>query len=550
MIRHVVLVGLSGTGKSSVGRAAALELGWELVDTDDEIERRTGKSIPDIFRDDGEAAFREIEQGVLREALSRDQVVVATGGGAVVDPRVWSSTLLASSQSLAIWLDADAATLIERLRTQAATIGAAADRPLLAGNNALARLGLLRDQRVEAYTRADIALDVSARTVSEVTADIVDMARLGCGQELRIDLDVATAHSAIHVGVGARFRAGELIRQRWPKARRIWVAIDANLEPQLQDEIETMRETSAMRVEVLPVPSGEASKSMLGLERLHDWMLGSGIERDDIVVAMGGGMVGDLAGFAAATVLRGVGLMQLPSTLLSMVDSSVGGKTGINHRHGKNLIGAFYQPAEVVIDSSFLGSLPQRELRSGWAEIVKHAVIEPSVPGKSAGALLGVLERNVSALLALSNPIVHWTIGRNVALKAAVVEADEREAGIRAYLNFGHTIGHGIEAAGYSLLHGEAVAVGMCASLFIARELDLIDESFENRIRELIVAFGLPVRAEVDSDLVRQMTKTDKKKSAGRQKWVLPVRNGGVTITTDVPEELAQRAIRNVTGAA
>ncbi len=549
MIRHVVLVGLSGTGKSSVGRCVATGLGWPLVDTDAEIERRVGRTIPDIFRNDGEAAFRTIEAEVMRETLANDRVVIATGGGAVIDSGMWTSDLLGSPDSLTVWLDTDSATLVRRLVRQAEMDGATADRPLLSDGDPLARLTAMREQRIGAYSRSDIVLDVTSRTPTELGNDLVELVRLGCGEETLLDLKVETARSAIHVGLGTRFTVGSLIRHRWPKARQIWVVIDGHLEAHAGSVLDELRTSSTAQVNTLAVAPGEGSKSLAGLSRLYDWMLSGGAERSDVVVAMGGGMVGDLSGFAAASVLRGIGLVQVPTTLLSMVDSSVGGKTGINHETGKNLIGAFYQPPEVVIDPGFLLSLPIRERRSGWGEIIKHAVIEPSTPGGDPPVLLGVLERNVAALAGLETPITPWLIRRNVSLKAAVVEADEREAGIRAYLNFGHTIGHGIEAAGYSLLHGEAVAIGMCAALFIARERGLIDVEFEQRIRALIVAYGLPTSADVDPGMVRAKMKSDKKKSAGMQKWILPVREGGVTIVTNVPDDAIDRAIGSVTGA-
>jgi 3-dehydroquinate synthetase len=266
----------------------------------------------------------------------------------------------------------------------------------------------------------------------------------------------------------------------------------------------------------------------------------------DLLVAIGGGVVGDLGGFAAATVLRGIGLLQVPTTLLSMVDSSVGGKTAINHHAGKNLIGAFHQAKAVLIDSAMLATLPDRECRSGWAEIIKHAVIESSTPGGQPPVLLDVLERNHEALKSLEEPLLSWVIGRNVAIKAAVVAADEREAGIRAFLNFGHTIGHGIEAAGYSLLHGEAVAVGMSAALEIAAQMNLVDSSYVARIRHLIATFGLPLSAAVDPVVVLEKMSVDKKKSQGQQTWVLPCRGGGVELRTDVPHDVVWQAITSV----
>lgn len=547
MIRHVVLVGLSGSGKSSVARQVSNALGWDLFDTDAEIERRTGRTVPDLFRSEGEPAFRQIESAVLRGALSRDRVVIATGGGAVVSDAAWGADLLGSPGSLVVWLDAGPETLARRLRNQAAREGSTADRPLLAEGNVVEKLAAMRERRTPSYARADVALDVSNRSTEDIASDVAELVQLGRGEESLVRLQGEHASSAIHVGMGTRHTIGCLIAERWPRARQIWIAVDEHLMPHIEPVIGAIHGDARTQVNVLPVAPGEGSKSLAGVSRLYDWMLGGGVERGDVMVAIGGGMVGDLAGYAAATMLRGIGLVQAPTTLLSMVDSSVGGKTGINHVAGKNLIGAFYQPPEVVIDPEWLGTLPARELRSGWAEIVKHGVIERSTPGGLPPVLFDVLERNAVALSKVAWPITPWVIRRNVALKAAVVETDEREAGIRSYLNFGHTIGHGIEAAGYSLLHGEAVAVGMAAALAIARDLEMIDAPYERRVREVIEAFGLPVRADVDPEMVRQKMASDKKKAGGRQTWVLPVQSGGVTLRYDVPEACVVRAITTVT---
>jgi 3-dehydroquinate synthase len=275
-------------------------------------------------------------------------------------------------------------------------------------------------------------------------------------------------------------------------------------------------------------------------------MLDGAIERGDVVVALGGGVVGDLAGFVAATVLRGVGFVQVPTSLLAMVDASVGGKTGINHRAGKNLIGAFYQPPVVIIDPRYLATMPPRSLVEGWAEVIKHAVIQRSTPGGERGDLLRALERNARQLTCLAEPATTYVIRRNVALKAAVVEADEREAGLRAYLNFGHTLGHAIEAADYRYLHGEAVAAGMRAAMRIALELGLVGEADAARLDRLIELYGLPATVEVAPDVAMRLMVSDKKRVAGSQRWVLPRAEGGVAIHEDVAEETVRQALEAV----
>jgi 3-dehydroquinate synthetase len=245
--------------------------------------------------------------------------------------------------------------------------------------------------------------------------------------------------------------------------------------------------------------------------------------------------------------LRGVPLIQIPASLLAMVDSSIGGKTGINHRTGKNLIGAFYQPPIVVIDPELLRTLPKRELTASWAEIVKHAEIQPSSPGGERADLLAFLERNGNRLRRLESPATTYAIERNVRLKAAVVEADERETGIRAYLNFGHTLGHAIEASDYRLLHGEAISVGMRAAMRIGLRMEMIGPGDVTRLDALLDAFELPATASSDRETVLAKMGSDKKRVDGRQRWVLPLAEGGVTLRSDIPEFVVLDALREVT---
>ena len=282
------------------------------------------------------------------------------------------------------------------------------------------------------------------------------------------------------------------------------------------------------------VPPGEGSKSLAGAGALYDQLLGNRVERSDLVLALGGGVVGDLAGFIAATVLRGVGFVQMPTSLLAMVDSSVGGKTGINHPAGKNLIGAFYQPPLVLIDPEFLQTLPPRELRQGWAEVIKHAIIQPSTPSGEAGDLEDFLLRNRRQLTNLCDPALTYALRRNVTLKSRVVEADERESGVRAYLNFGHTAGHAIEASDYRHMHGEAVAIGMHAASRLSWLEGRVPEERVESIVDLLHSYELPTRAAFEPERVLDLIGSDKKRFGGKTSWVLLESHGGVSISREV----------------
>jgi len=287
------------------------------------------------------------------------------------------------------------------------------------------------------------------------------------------------------------------------------------------------------------VESGEASKSLETAAELYDWMIECGTERRDIVLAMGGGVVGDLAGFVAATYMRGVRLVQLPTSLLAQVDSSVGGKVAVNHPKGKNLIGAFHPPSLVVADPDTLLSLPRGELAAALGEVVKMAVILDA-------DFFEDLELLRDDLLSAEPRDMETVIGRTVRLKAEVVEADEREAGLRAILNYGHTIAHGVEAAsGYiGYRHGEAVAIGMVGAARIAVALGMLDPTAAERQEALLRGLGLPVRCpDVDPERVWQAMMLDKKSAGRKLRWVLPTRIGEAVVGCEVPAALAREVV-------
>jgi 3-dehydroquinate synthase len=291
----------------------------------------------------------------------------------------------------------------------------------------------------------------------------------------------------------------------------------------------------------LSISGQEEDKSLEALSHVWDWLVGNGVQRRDALVAFGGGVVCDLVGFAAATYLRGVSLINVPTTLLAQVDAAVGGKTAINHPRGKNLIGAFYQPLCVVADTRFLASLPRREFAAGMAEVAKMAMILDD-------ELFERLERLAPALGPETGDVLGLLIARSIELKSEVIERDERESGDRMLLNYGHTVGHALEAAsGYgTLLHGEAVAIGMQAAARIAESLDMLDAQAVRRQTGLLEALDLPLTWAADVDDILGRLVLDKKRAGSHQRWVLAERIGAGRVRDDVPADVAREAVSSV----
>lgn len=544
--RRIALIGFSGTGKTTTGRILADRLGWDVIDLDVELEREYGKTIPEIFAEDGESAFRASERDQLRRALATDQVVVSTGGGAPALEEAWTDRLLGNPETLTVSLDARPETIHARLTAQQIREGGSVVRPMLAGDDPIGRIGTLKVARQAYYDRSAVTFPVDRHAAIDVAIAIHSLLERDGAPVPSVLLEAPSGSSEIYIEPGIHKQAGALISERFPRSRTVWIVSDEHVDTLHGNEVQAVLEASDLHVRRAVVPPGEASKSLSGLQRLYDILLENRIERSDLVLALGGGVVGDLAGFVAATVLRGVGFVQMPTSLLAMVDSSVGGKTGINHPAGKNLIGAFYQPPLVVIDPDFLGTLPPRELRQGWAEVVKHALIQPSTPSGEAGDLEDFLVRNRQQLLALRNPAMTYALRRNVALKSRVVEADERESGVRAYLNFGHTAGHAIEASDYRHMHGEAVAIGMHVASQLSQLEGRVSAERVARIVELLERFDLPACGSFDPIRVIELIGSDKKRAAGKTSWVLLDSHGGVSVSREVSAQHVATALERV----
>jgi 3-dehydroquinate synthase len=339
----------------------------------------------------------------------------------------------------------------------------------------------------------------------------------------------ARAYS-IHIGRGVLPRAGELMPAN--SGRRAVIVSNAVVAAHHLAPLRTSLRDRGMHVDVVLLPDGEAHKNLATLDDLLTRLLELGVDRSTTLVALGGGVIGDIAGFAAAVYQRGIPFVQVPTTLLAQVDSSVGGKTGVNHPLGKNMIGAFWQPRVVLIDTECLSTLPDRELRAGIAEVIKHGAIRDV-------EFFAWLEANIAALLAKDATALTHAIHRSCAIKADVVARDERETGERALLNFGHTFGHAIEAAqGYGVwLHGEAVAAGMVCAARLSERLCGLDPGATRRLANLIAAGGLPTAPpKIAPDRWIDLMRRDKKVEQGVMRFVLLERVGHAVIRGDVAE--------------
>ena len=534
--RSIVLIGLMGAGKTSIGRRLAARLGLPFRDADAEIELAAGRTIPELFARFGEPEFRDGERRVIRRLLAGDPIVLATGGGAFMD----RSTRQAVRESgVSVWLRCKLPTLVRRVASRS-------NRPLLADGDPAEILAKLMRIRHPVYAEADVVVDCGDEPPDVTTGRVLD-ALTEWQKPRRLPVNLASTGYDVVIGAGLLRRAGAFLADILPQKRAVIVTDDTVAGLHLPALIGGLEETG-VAADTLVVPPGEASKSVEAYTSLVDRMLEMGVERRTAVIALGGGVVGDLAGFAAATTMRGLPFIQVPTTLLAQVDSSVGGKTGINTRQGKNLLGAFHQPRMVLADTEALQTLPTRELRAGYAEIAKAGLIGDA-------PFFAWCEEHAQALVDGDQEAQAEAILRACAFKAAVVGDDEREERPndgRALLNLGHTFGHALEAEigyGGGLLHGEAVAVGLGLAFRLSARLGLCDLADAGRVSDHLEAVGLPSginmlnRRLSATKLIANMRR-DKKMRDGTLHFVL-VRGVGEAFTTgDVPQAEVERLLR------
>ena len=513
--KSVYLVGFMATGKSTVGRELATRLQMPFVDMDQILETDSGLSIRQIFAQQGEQAFRELEQKALDTLLAGPPSVIATGGGTPCNGSAMRSML---DDGFVVQLTASLDQVLARA-------GASGERPLL--DMPREQLQDLYDVRAPVYGRAHGLVEVGERCLDEVVAEVEDFLAVANrlpGSLLPRSVWVSLRERSYPVVVenGGLEKVGILARRYLPsKCQSVGIVTDSNVASHYGARVQASLEHQGFAVSTVTIPAGESSKCIEEFSRVSEEFVVRGLDRSSGIIALGGGVVGDLAGFVAATLFRGIPYIQVPTSLLAMVDSAIGGKTGIDLQAGKNLVGAFWQPRSVLVDPEVLITLPARERRAACGELVKYGLLD----GED---LYRLVDNSASAMAADDWDQVpagiSEVITRCAQLKANVVSRDERErVGLRAKLNLGHTVGHAIEvAAGYgSLLHGEAVALGLLAACRVSRSLGLCDASLEQRVKSTLHKAQLATNIETwcRTDVLKRM-KVDKKRTGENIRFI------------------------------
>ncbi len=550
-MHNIFLIGLSGSGKSTVGRILAHKLNKPFFDLDALIERECcegAESISAIFTRYGEEYFRLCESRVLAQiAQAAENAVIATGGGIVTKAE---NRLLMRTRGVCVYLLVEAEAALERLNIQSAERLEKGDspeiRPLLAGPDPLKVLQQMLGDRSRWYEDAHFSCLTVGKSAERVAQEIVAMF-ISSGELVEgshnlfvRQINVGKGYNVV-VDWGGLGRLGQNLKML-DLPPRVFLITDRNIRDLYASTIMGALQFSGFEPQLYTMSAGEASKSQSQLSAIYDWLIENRAERGEAIIALGGGVVGDLAGYVAATYLRGVPLVQVPTSLLAQVDAAIGGKTGINHPSGKNLIGAFYHPRLVLVDPATLLTLPIRERTEGWAEVVKYGIILDT-------KLITQLEENADTLREFTHPpasLLCQIVTRCIALKVTVIEEDEREEGRRIILNYGHTVGHALEnVAGYGeLLHGEAVSLGMVVAATMAYQAGMFPKSGLMRQNKLLKALGLPIAytGHVKVNDILSAIQLDKKVARQQIRWVMPRRLGNVTVTS-MPADLVKNVL-------
>lgn len=536
-MQRIFLTGLPGSGKTTIGHRTASLLGWSFVDTDDVLAERMGMPVGQVLVEYGEERFRQLESEVLHELGDGVRVVIATGGGMVISE---ANRKFMREHGLTVYLQARVDTIWTRMQETSVHIS----RPLIAGEHGLQRLQTLYTTRRKWYEEAAIQINTEEGSQNALARRLISLALTRGSLFLpflpreAIKFQIGSVSSQAIVEWGGVPHLGETLHAL-EFSERLFVITDSQVGALYTQSLQTLLEHAGFQPYIFTIPAGEASKSFKYFQQIVDWLVEHKAERKEAIVALGGGVVGDLAGFIASCYLRGVPFVQVPTTLLGQVDSSIGGKTGFNHALGKNLIGSYYQPKLIYVDPAFILTLPERIYCEGWVEIAKYAMILDD-------RLFTLLEENLDALRVRDPMLLTSIVARSIRMKLDIVQYDELDFGQRNILNYGHTFGHALEATtDYGTwLHGEAISIGMEVAAHVAVACGKLSPGEAKRQTRLLQALNLPIRCQgVNVDAILTTMQRDKKVRAGRMRWVLPTRIGHAEVYSDIDLAIVREAV-------
>ena len=539
----VYLIGFSGTGKSSVARLIAQALRWSFIDMDEEIESSYGKSISEIFQTKGEKWFRDEESKLLNNISVKNKHIISTGGGVPVKDQNMNLML---KTGYVICLDASVDQIVARLSILAGKDNKLSDRPKIT-NLSVEDISNFKSERANIYSMANFTINTNHLTVEQVTNELLKsinkfLNKLNVIEWQKID-DFCTSVENInniypvYVGSDLYEKLPQMLKPFLIKHKVFLLADDGS--KLYMRKIQKVFELNKIKTTTLVLNSGEQSKSLENTSSIYEWLSSEHADRDDILLGIGGGMVGDISGYVAATYMRGIKFVLIPTTLLSMSDSSIGGKTAIDVNNIKNLVGSFHAPSLVVSDLLALDTLPQRQINSGWAELIKHGFIKDR---ELLDQMMDIKDFNY-----LNEELIS-IIKKSIKIKADIVSVDENEKyGQRILLNYGHTVGHAIEASTNlnKYTHGEAVSLGMVFAAKLSNKLGLLSDDDYNFHIQILNKFNLPTDfKDLNWENCFDLIKNDKKVKDGKINWVLLKSLGNSFTKNDISEDILMEIVR------
>ncbi len=532
---NIALTGLMGSGKTTVGKYLAHQLKKTLIDTDSLIEERAGMSITNIFKEKGETYFRALEKEIIKEVLEGEDLILSLGGGAIVDDE---NRALIKSNSILITLIADPKELYSRVKRRK-------NRPLLTqSKDQIEVLEKLWEERKSAYFDSHYQIDTAEKSINLISLEIMRI--LGFKKPKIQEQTIKIKRTNFSYKIYYK----DLDRLNFDNLEPGKQVLIVSQEPIAKHYLKIIQEKLEQNylVTTMIIDDGEDAKHFFTFQLILQKLLSLNFNRKDTVVALGGGVVGDITGFAASTYYRGIHFIQIPTTLLSMIDSSVGGKTGINVPEGKNLIGSFYQPHMVHIDVNNLRTLPNQEFKSGLGELVKYTLLGAKWDEELGDSFFDFICAHVDDILEKDSETLNQIINHCLVIKAGIVSEDETEQGIRAHLNLGHTYAHALEEITkyQKFSHGEAVAIGIACACYMAEELHYFKPNQTQDVLDLMQRLGLEYKIPKDistQDMLKSF-KYDKKNDRGVNKFIVPKSNiGKVEAVTNVSQEQIIRSI-------